>query len=135
MDHRLSETLHDLVQTGRRDRLAQALEEAHAADIAAAMRELSIDDQVTVFRLLGREQAGAVLAELDDQTLLELVRARWTRRRSPPCWTGCSAYLWKGQLLLAVIIGVAMVINMLVAAIVGVVIPLLPSRASGSTRP
>ena len=32
---------------------------------------------------------------------------------------------WKGQLLLAVSIGVAMVINMLVAAIVGVVIPLL----------
>jgi len=63
------------VQAGRRERLAQVLDEAHAADIAAAMRDLSIDDQVTVFRLLGREQAGPVLAELDDQTLLELVRA------------------------------------------------------------
>ncbi len=72
---RLSETVRDLVQAGRRDRLAQVLEEAHAADVAAAMRDLSIADQVTVFRLLGREQAGGVLAELDDQTLLELVRA------------------------------------------------------------
>lgn len=72
---RLSETVSDLVQTGRRDRLGQVLAEAHAADLAAAMRDLSVDDQVTVFRLLGREQAGAVLAELDDQTLLELVRA------------------------------------------------------------
>src|SRR5882724_5850592 len=72
---RLSETVRDLVQAGRRERLAQVLDEAHAADIAAAMRDLSIADQVTVFRLLGREQAGAVLAELDDQTLLELVRA------------------------------------------------------------
>jgi len=72
---RLSETVSDLVQTGRRDRLGQVLAEAHAADLAAAMRDLSVDGQVTVFRLLGREQAGAVLAELDDQTLLELVRA------------------------------------------------------------
>jgi magnesium transporter len=72
---RLSDTVSDLVQTGRRDRLGQVLAEAHAADLAAAMRDLSVDDQVTVFRLLGREQAGAVLAELDDQTLLELVRA------------------------------------------------------------
>ncbi len=72
---RLSETLRDLVEAGRRDRLAQVLEEAHVADIAAAIRDLSIADQVTVFRLLGREQAGGVLAELDDQTLLDLVRA------------------------------------------------------------
>src|SRR6185437_14579235 len=35
------------------------------------------------------------------------------------------AYLWKGQALLAGIIAVAMTLNMLVAAVVGVVIPLL----------
>jgi magnesium transporter len=34
------------------------------------------------------------------------------------------AYVWKGQALLAVIIGVALVFNMLVAAVVGVVVPL-----------
>jgi magnesium transporter len=72
---RLSETVRDLVQAGRRERLAQVLDEAHAADIAVALRDLPVVDQATVFRLLGREQAGAVLAELDDQTLLELVRA------------------------------------------------------------
>lgn len=72
---RLSETFRDLLEGGRRERLAQALEEAHAADVAAAMRDLPVADQVTVFRLLNREQAGQVLAELDDVTLSELARA------------------------------------------------------------
>jgi magnesium transporter len=35
------------------------------------------------------------------------------------------AYLWKGQVLLAAIIALAMTLNMVVAAVVGVVIPLL----------
>ncbi len=51
------------------------LEDAHAADIAAALRDLTLPEQVTLFRLLGRESAGAVLAELDDQPLHELARA------------------------------------------------------------
>ncbi|MFQ5520687.1 MAG: magnesium transporter, partial [Candidatus Methylomirabilia bacterium] len=34
------------------------------------------------------------------------------------------AYLWKGQLLLSVIVGVALLLNMLVAAVVGVLTPL-----------
>jgi magnesium transporter len=72
---RLTETVRDLLESGRRERLAQLLEEAHAADIAAALRDLPVPDRVTLFRLLNREQAGAVLAELDDQSLLELVRA------------------------------------------------------------
>jgi len=72
---RLSETVRDLVEGGRYERLAQILDEAHAADIAAAMRDLAVADRITLFRLLGREKAGGVLAELDDQTLLELVRA------------------------------------------------------------
>jgi magnesium transporter len=70
-----SETIHDLVEEGRQERLLQVLEEAHAADIAAALRDLSLTEQVMVFRLLNREKAGAVLAELDDQPLLELARA------------------------------------------------------------
>lgn len=72
---RLIETVPDLLESGQRERLAQVLEEAHAADIAAAMRELPVPEQVTLFRLMNREQAGAVLSELDDQPLLELVRA------------------------------------------------------------
>jgi magnesium transporter len=72
---RLSETVEELVRSGRRERLSQVLDEAHAADVAAALRDLPVDDQLSVFRLLNREAAGAVLAELDDQTLLELVRA------------------------------------------------------------
>ncbi|HLC40303.1 MAG TPA: magnesium transporter [Methylomirabilota bacterium] len=35
------------------------------------------------------------------------------------------AYLWKGQLLLSVILGIALTFNMLVAAVVGTLIPLL----------
>ena len=72
---RLSETVRDLVESGRRERLAQVLEEAHSADIAAVLRDLSVADQVTVFRLLTRDQAGEVLAELDDPTLSQLAQA------------------------------------------------------------
>jgi magnesium transporter len=38
------------------------------------------------------------------------------------------AYLWRGRLLLAVVIGIALAVNMLVAAVVGVLIPLLLNR-------
>jgi len=72
---KLGETIRDLLDGGRHERLAQVPEEAHAADIAAALRDLPVPEQVTLFRLLNREQAGAVLSELDDQPLLELVRA------------------------------------------------------------
>jgi magnesium transporter len=48
------------------------------------------------------------------------------------------AYLWKGHWLLAVILGVAMIINMLVAAVVGTLVPVAlkafrvdPAIASG----
>ena len=72
---RLTDTVRDLLESGRRERLSQLLEDAHAADIAATLRDLPLPDQVTLFRLLGREMAGAVLAELDDPTLHELTRA------------------------------------------------------------
>ena len=72
---RLTDTVRDLLESGRRERLNQILEDAHAADIAAALRELPLPDQVTLFRLLGRESAGAVLAELGDQAVHELAGA------------------------------------------------------------
>jgi magnesium transporter len=71
----LSETVRDLLEAGRDERLAELLEESHPADVAQALRQLpEPDQQARLFRLLNREQAGAVLHELDDQTLLELVR-------------------------------------------------------------
>ena len=72
---RLLESVRDLLEAGRQERLAEVLEEAHPADISHVVRELPVAEQVTLIRLLDRERAGAVLSELDDQTLLELVRA------------------------------------------------------------
>jgi len=72
---KLPETIAGLLESEQQERLAQLLEEAHPADIAQALRQLPLPQQTGVFRLLAREQAGAVLHEMDDQTLLELVRA------------------------------------------------------------
>jgi magnesium transporter len=74
-NERLLESIRSLLEGGRGERLAEVLEEAHPADISHALRELPVPEQVTLIRLLDRERAGAVLSELDDQTLLELVRA------------------------------------------------------------
>ncbi len=72
---RLTETIKELLEGGRDERLADVLADAHAADVSSAMRELPLTDQVRIFRLLSPQHAGAVLSELDDQTLLDLVRA------------------------------------------------------------
>jgi magnesium transporter len=50
------------------------VQDAHPADLAAALRELPLDEQVAVFRALADERAGEILPELDDETLLQLVR-------------------------------------------------------------
>jgi len=72
---KLSETIRDLLDGGRHERLVQVVEEAHAADVAAALRDLAPPEQLTVFRMLNREQAGLVLSELDDRLLLDVARA------------------------------------------------------------
>ncbi|HXU89085.1 MAG TPA: magnesium transporter [Methylomirabilota bacterium] len=72
---RLTESIKELLGAGRAERLADVLEQSHAADVAAALRELSLPDQVHLFRLLAPQQAGDVLSELDDATRTELVRA------------------------------------------------------------
>jgi magnesium transporter len=70
---RLTESVKELLESGRDDRLTDALADAHAADVSSVMRELDLSDRVRVFRLLAPEHAGDVLSELDDQTLLDLV--------------------------------------------------------------
>jgi magnesium transporter len=72
---RLTESVKELLGAGRSERLADVLEESHAADVAAALRELPLGDQVQLFRLLTPLHAGNVLSELDDATRTELVRA------------------------------------------------------------
>jgi magnesium transporter len=72
---RLTESIKELLSGGREERLGQVLEDSYPADIATVLRELPVPERVHVFRLLPPTQAGAVLSELDDQTLLELVRA------------------------------------------------------------
>jgi magnesium transporter len=72
---RLVESLKELLASGRDERVAALLDDAHAADISQVIRELALPEQVRLFRLLNPEKAGAVLAELDDQVLLELTAA------------------------------------------------------------
>src|SRR5438552_17773471 len=69
------ETVQALLERGDRRRLVDLLTAAHPADVAALLRELPLESQVTVFRLLSAQRAGEVLSELDDQTLLQLVQA------------------------------------------------------------
>src|SRR5919198_2385243 len=72
---RSAETVQALLQRGDRRRLVDLLTAAHPADVAALLRDLPLEAQVTVFRLLSAQRAGEVLSELDDQTLLQLVQA------------------------------------------------------------
>src|SRR2546425_11085962 len=69
------ETVQALLERGDRRRLVDLLPAAHPADVAALLRDLPLEAQVTVFRLLSAQRAGEVLSELDDQTLLQLVQA------------------------------------------------------------
>ena len=72
---RLRAEMINLLEAERQEELALRLEETHPTDIAALLRELGVEDRARVFRLLAQQQAGAVLHETDDQSLLELVRA------------------------------------------------------------
>src|SRR5436305_966681 len=72
---RSAETVQGLLERGDRRRLVDLLTAAHPADVAALLRDLPLEAQVTVFRLLSAQRAGEVLSELDDQTLLQLVQA------------------------------------------------------------
>lgn len=71
----LSASVHALLEGGREDRLLPLLAEAHPADTAHVLRELPEPEQVRLFKLLTREQAGAVLHELDEETRQALVGA------------------------------------------------------------
>jgi len=72
---RLLRAAEELLQDRDDVRAAQALVEAHAADIGHVLQQLPLADRATIFRSLRPDQAGDVLSELDDATLLELVRS------------------------------------------------------------
>jgi magnesium transporter len=71
---RLSEHLARLLEARDASRVLIAVAEHHPADVAAALPELDAPHRVTLFRLVAPEEAGAILTELDDQTLLDLLR-------------------------------------------------------------
>src|SRR4029450_2457884 len=71
---RLLRLAEELLQNRDDPRARQALDEAHAADIAHVLQLLPASDRATIFRSLGPEQAGAGLSDLDDAPLLGLVR-------------------------------------------------------------
>jgi magnesium transporter len=74
-NERLLRAAEELLQNRDDLRATQALVEAHAADIAHVLQQLPLADRATIFRSLRPDQAGDVLSELDDATLLELVRS------------------------------------------------------------
>ena len=74
-NERLLHATEDLLQNRDDARATQVLVEAHAADIGHVLQQLPLADRATVFRSLRPDQAGDVLSELDDATLLELVRS------------------------------------------------------------
>jgi len=72
---RLVDELAESLREPDEERLGALLALTHPADLARALRELPIADQTTLVRRLTPEQAGAVLYEMDDETLLGLVDA------------------------------------------------------------
>jgi len=74
-NERLVRAAEELLENRDDLRATQALVEAHAADLAHVLQQLPLDDRSTIFRSLRPDQAGDVLSELDDATLLELVRS------------------------------------------------------------
>ena len=72
---RLVDELAESLREPDEERLGALLALTHPADLARALRELPIADQTTLVRRLTPEQAGAVLYEMDDETLLGLVEA------------------------------------------------------------
>jgi magnesium transporter len=72
---RLLEAMKNLAQGSADGRDHALLDEAHPADLAAALHELPLADQVSVLRALPQDRAAELLPELDDEALLDLVRA------------------------------------------------------------
>jgi magnesium transporter len=72
---RLHDSLKNLLESGSDGRLADALAEAHPADVAHVLPELPHEQQLAIIRLLSADRAGDVLSEVDNQTLMGLVAA------------------------------------------------------------
>src|SRR5262249_25033508 len=71
----LLEEIRRRLRDGNRDELAVLLVGTHPSDLAGALRELDLAEQVTVLRQLPREEAGTVLYEMDDGSRLTLMDA------------------------------------------------------------
>jgi magnesium transporter len=72
---RLLEAAKNLAKGVAEPRDQTAVEEAHPADLAAMFHQLPLAGQVAILRTLPQDRAGEVLPELDDDVLLDLVRA------------------------------------------------------------
>jgi len=75
MDRQLAITIRSLLDDTDADgRVAQVLESAHPADIAATLRELPLEQQLVVFRHLRPDRASRALSAVDNQTLTDVVQ-------------------------------------------------------------
>jgi magnesium transporter len=71
----LLEELRRRIRDDDRDALGTLLAETHAADLAGAVRELEVPDQVMVVRQLSLEAAGTVFYEMDPESRRILLEA------------------------------------------------------------
>ncbi|MFT7512274.1 MAG: magnesium transporter, partial [Candidatus Omnitrophota bacterium] len=74
-DAELVEAVESLVRRGEEDLTLSAVIDMFPADLAQIVMRLDEDDGRTLFRWLSHEQAGDVLAELEDEFQSDLLEA------------------------------------------------------------
>ena len=82
LDSELVEDIEALIEGGERGMVLNIVADLHAADLALLLSHLPFDDAQRLFKWLPVEQAGEVLAELDDDFRAELLEEEPTDRLS-----------------------------------------------------
>ncbi|GIV61078.1 MAG: magnesium transporter MgtE [Rhodothermaceae bacterium] len=80
LDQELVDNIRSLLEAGQRGMVLNIVADLHPADLASLMEHLSFDEARQLFQWLPVEQAGEVLAELDDDYRAELLEAESLQR-------------------------------------------------------
>jgi magnesium transporter len=68
------ESLQDNIESQNNDFITESFEGANVADIASLLDELNMDDAIYVLRLLPATTAADILIELDEDSLIQVIR-------------------------------------------------------------